>query len=544
MHKQHIALKPVPQAMFTSALRFRSAPCLLLATILLGVTGGCASARFDVARPQSHALEDPSQTSLGRAMSAQAGAQPGMSGFQIIDTGSEALQARAALADAAERTLDLKYFSVDGNRATDVLLHRIAAAGQRGVRVRILLDDIHAPNRGFALRALALAPTVEVRLFNPFLTGGVSGIGRLLELVGDAERLNRRMHNKLWVADNAIGIVGGRNIGDEYFDTDAQANFSDLDLLAAGPVVEQLSRCFDEYWNTPAAVPFSAFIAAEPGLEQRQKIRLELEQRLSDAAAAPYLQWLQGSEFSRALQAANLALNWAPAQAGCDPPDKPLTDTTDDIKHSWLDGAGDLMPTNKELIVVSPYFIPSEKARRHLGELRQRGVRVVVLTNSLASTDSPAAHAGYARYRADLLRRGVELFELRPEPGAPHPISHRWRGLVASTLHAKIVIVDRARAIVGSANQDPRSRLYNTESWVKVESPALASGMAALFDESTQADHSFRVVLRQPDQPGDALSWITEDKGQAVRHDTEPGVGWWRRFWSILLSIVVPEHLL
>ena len=206
--------------------------------------------------------------------------------------------------------------------------------------------------------------------------------------------------------------------------------------------------------------------------------------------------------------------------------------------------AGVALPTDTELIVISPCFTPSAHGRQHLGEMRQRGMRVAVLTNSLASTDALAAHAGYARYRADLLRRGIELFELRPEPGAPHPIEHRWRGLSPASLHAKIVISDRARVIVGSNNQDPRSRRYNTESWVAIKRPALAAEMLALFEEGTRPDHSFRVVLRDDEHNSEALGWITEDNAGAVMHDAEPGASGWLRFWLGLLSSIVPEDLL
>ena len=517
---------------------------LVLSALALVATGGCASVRLDVPRPVSHALEEPSQTSLGRAFAAEGATHPALSGVQIVDTGAQALQARAALADAAERTLDLQYYSVGDDRTTDLLLQRIAAAAERGVRVRILLDDIHPTNRDFVRRATALVPGVEARLFNPFVTGGESGIGRLLEFLGDSERLNRRMHNKLWVADNAVAIVGGRNLGDEYFDSNAQANFSDLDLLAVGPVVSQLSSCFDDYWNSSAAVPFAAFIEGEPGPDERQQARAALDERLAHAAIASYRQWIDESGLPRQLRSARLPLHWARAQAACDRPDKAQELTSDDIRHTWPDSSGVPLLTKSELIVVTPYFIPSEKARQHLADMRRRSVRVAVLTNSLISTDAPAAHAGYARYRGDLLRIGVELFELRPQPGAPHPIRHRWRSLSMSSLHAKIVIVDRARAIIGSNNQDPRSRRYNTESWITIESPELAADMVALFEDSIEADHAFHVVPADSAGLASALRWITEDDGKTVRYDSEPGASTWLRFWSGILSVLVPEDLL
>lgn len=513
----------------------------VLLVFAVAVLGGCATARFDVPRPESFALADARETTLGRAFADDEDEHAGLSGMHLLDNGTEALQARAALAAVAERSLDLQYFSVGDDRSTDLLLSQLAQAGQRGVRVRILLDDVHPRHREFARDALALVPDAELRLFNPFVWTGNTSIDRLLEFAADGQRLNRRMHNKLWVADNAAAIVGGRNLGDEYFDVDAGSNFSDLDVLAVGPVVRRLSTCFDVYWNSSAAVPFAA-LSTSADLHA-PKARAELDARLSRASPA-YLRRLQRSGMVEALRSGSFALDWARADAGCDPPDKPRSATSDELFHNWPDAYGRLIPTLNELLVVTPYFIPSRHALDHLQEMRERGVRVAVLTNSLASTDSPAAHGGYARYRAELLRRGVELFELRPLPGGGHLVRHRWQNRVPATLHAKVVIADRRRAIVGSINQDPRSRLHNTESWVTIESAELASRMAELFDESAQHDHAYRVMLRDRGATKDALTWETENDGTRVRYEKEPGVSAWMRWWAGLLSIVLPEHML
>ncbi|MEQ1803762.1 MAG: phospholipase D-like domain-containing protein, partial [Burkholderiaceae bacterium] len=229
---------------------------------LLVTLGGCASLLPQVPRVPSFAIADAEHTTLGRVLTAQAAEHPGLSGFQVLATGHSAFAARAALADAAERSLDLQYYSADDDLSTDLLLLRLLAAAQRGVRVRILLDDIYPPSRRFAQRASALHPNVQARLFNPFFFGGTAGLGRLAEYVFDSERLNRRMHNKLWVADNAAAIVGSRNLGDEYFDVHQSANFADVDLLIAGPIVNQLSQAFDTYWNSAAAVPLPVIISA------------------------------------------------------------------------------------------------------------------------------------------------------------------------------------------------------------------------------------------------------------------------------------------
>ncbi len=503
---------------------------------------GCASLRPDAPRVPSHALSDPEHTTLGRAFAAQAAEHPGLSGFQVMASGQSALAARAALADAAERTLDLQYYSADDDLSTDLLLLRLLAAAQRGVRVRVLLDDIYAPSRVFAWRATALHAGIEVRLFNPYFFGGTTSLGRLAEYAFDGERLNRRMHNKLWVTDNAVAIVGSRNLGDEYFDVHQSANFADVDLLAAGPIVNQLSHAFDAYWNSGAAVPVQALIPASEGLDAasvRQRLR---ERAAACAGVAPCL-WLSEQGLPAALRAAALSLSWASAQLHYDPPDQDKRLLATGIEHGSIDDHPGGTRTHRELLIVSPYFIPSAEGRRHLGEMRARGVRVAVLTNSLASTDSPAAHAGYARHRVSLLRGGVELYEARPTPGVRHRLSHRWGEASPSSLHAKIIVQDRRRAIVGSLNQDPRSRLHNTEAWIAVDSTELAADLAALFEAATDAHHAFKVELGATDGT-DRLVWSTEEDNAIVRHGVEPVAGPWLRLWRGILGVLIPEHML
>lgn len=515
---------------------------LLIALLLL--PAGCATIRLDSPRPSAHALTHPEQTALGRAFSDRPSARPGFSGFHVLDNGTEAVLARAALADAAERTLDLQYFIVQDDLTTALLMQRIVSAAQRGVRVRILLDDLHGPNRVFALAATAADSRIEFRLFNPFLQPSLMGLSRLFELIGDGERLNQRMHIKLWIADNAAGIFGGRNLGDEYFDAGPDANFRDLDLLAVGPLVTELSGAFDEYWNSKWAVPAAALLDFESGPEHTLRALSALSARLADAGDMELGRELAAGAFLRQLMRADLAFIWAPARAIYDGPAAPsLADSH--FAHLGPQARAILDEAQFEIVLITPYFVPSEQELKFFAQARKRGVRVAVLTNSLASTDSLAAHAGYARYRAELLRNGIELFEMQPQADAPHPRRlHRWGRSSASSLHAKALVVDRATTFVGSMNFDPRSRLYNTELFVVVDSAQLASRLTALFDEGVEPDHAYRVHLRDPQQDGDALVWIAEEQGVEVRYESEPLAGFWKRFWRGVLSVIVPEHLL
>ena len=499
--------------------------------------GGCATVDFNVPRPVSHALDEGGQTPLGRAFVDQVAAHPGRSGFQLLASGHQAFISRAATADLATRTLDLQYFSVGDDLTTDLLLDRIGAAAARGVRVRILLDDVQATTRTFARRAAAQHTNVEVRLFNPFLSLATSNAARLREFALDGERLNRRMHNKLWVADNVVGIFGSRNLGDEYFDTNAAANFVDIDLLAVGPVVQEMSRAFDAYWNSAAAWPAQAFGRLDATTARRE--RTALQGRIERCHGVPPCHWLAQNGTGAALHAGQLTLAWAGAAFAYDPPDDVKLDVPTGIAHEWqTHGIADRQ--RGELLIVSPYVIPDEEGLEHLSAMKAAGDRVAVLTNSLASTDSIAAHAGYSRYRGRLLREGVELYEIRPAPGGRHRAPHRWGGASPGSLHAKFVVQDRRHVVVGSRNQDPRSRTHNTESWIVVDSPELAAELAALFEDGTELHHAYRVRLH----PDGSLLWLTEEEGGTVEYVTEPSTGFWLRLWREVLSLVLPEHLL
>jgi putative cardiolipin synthase len=498
------------------------------------LAAGCSSARHDVPRTPSYAHALPERTFLGRSI------EPG---FRLLVSGQEAFLARAALAESAERTLDLQYYIVAEDATATLLLYRALRAAQRGVRVRLLLDDIYAAGRDFDLATLAAHPNVQVRVFNPFLRRGPLGISQLLEYLGDSERLNRRMHNKLWIADNAAAVIGGRNLGDAYFQAQSEEDFADLDVLAGGPVVAAISRSFDDYWNSEWAVPIAAFFDEPPEKNRLNLVLSEMEARAERFRDTEYASMLRATEFGRSVRVGEIPLVAGPASALYDRPAK--------LKGAESEGDGGIVPAlrsliesaHREVILVSPYFIPSERGLEVLRALTRRGVRVRVLTNSLASTDPvPVAHAGYARYRERLLGRGVELHERRP--GGPQSRGARPALSSGATLHAKAVVVDRRFVLVGSMNLDPRSRLANTEVAVLVESEVLAGQLATLFEEASSLDHAFRVELARRGDEDAPLVWIGREEGKQVRYDSEPLAGWWRRTLSRLLGTLAPEELL
>jgi putative cardiolipin synthase len=513
---------------------------LAVTTALLAL--GCSSVRFNVPHPPSLAIDHPEETSLGRTFASRLSSTPGQSGFRLLVSGQEAFLARAALAEASERTLDLQYYIVSEDATATLLLYRALRAAQRGVRVRLLIDDIYAVGRDFDLATLSAHPNVQVRVFNPFARRGPLGISRLFELLGDSARLNRRMHNKLWIADNAVAVIGGRNLGDAYFSVPVESDFADLDVLAAGPVVTEISRSFDEYWNSESAVPVAAFLDTLPGAGQLELALSRMAARAERFHETEYARILRATDFGRQLRGGLLPLVPAIATVLYDTPAKSQAETTNGRQRIFPVLRTIVEAARQEVILVSPYFIPSERGMGVLCGLAGRGVRVRVLTNSLASTDVPVVHAGYARRRPRLLACGVELHELRPNAS---PSGSARSGLSSgASLHAKAIMVDRKYVLVGSMNLDPRSRLSNTEVAVLLESAVLGGQFGELFEEATSLDQAFRVDLTEYGNPDAPLAWTGREDGKPVRYSGEPLASWWRRIASRLLGALAPEELL
>ncbi len=501
---------------------------------------GCSTLRLDAARPESHAIAPTHDTFLGRAYLSPYPA--GESGARLLASGIEAFVLRAALAETAQRTLDMQYYVVAQDATATLLLYRALLAAQRGVRVRLLLDDIGAAGRDFDLATLAAHPNMQIRIFNPFLRRGPLGLSRLFEFIGDSERLNRRMHNKLWIADNAVAVIGGRNLGDAYFAAQGEGDFADLDVLTAGPVVAQASSSFDAYWNSEWAAPISAFVDAAPGSREFDEAVAKLAAHAARFRATEYAQALRSTDLGRELREGRMQFISARASVVDDPPGKLDRSAPADAGRVFNRLRPLVEAAEHEVLLVTPYFVPSARGIDLLCALKQRGVSVRVLTNSLASTDVPAVHSGYARYRPHLLACGVQLYELKPNPTRS---THARAGFSSgASLHAKALAVDRKVVVVGSMNLDPRSRLSNTEIAVTLESPELGAQLATMFQDATAPDQAYDVRLSEPGNPDAPLLWLGREGDQAVRYTDEPGASWWRRIVSGLFDALLPEDLL
>lgn len=477
---------------------------------------------------------DTAGTRLGQAVAPLAASHPGQSGLYVLRDGRDAFAARAVLANFAQRSLDVQYYIWHNDITGVMLFDALHAAADRGVRVRLLLDDNGTAGLDATLALLDAHPNIEVRLFNPFVMRRARWLGYLT----DFSRLNRRMHNKSFTADSQATIIGGRNIGDEYFGAADDMLFSDLDVLAIGPVVKAVSNDFDRYWNSASSYPVSLMVVApdQNGSADVKRSAAAIE-RTPEARA--YQVAMGNSTFVSELVARRLPLEWAAARLVSDDPAKALGRAAPDSR--LIPELKDLLGTPaRELDLVSAYFVPGPTGTAALSALARNGVAVRVLTNSLEATDVPAVHAGYARWREPLLAAGVKLFELRSAWPEDEPRRRGGSfGSSSSSLHAKTFEVDGERVFIGSFNLDPRSARLNTEMGFVIDSPVLARHLA-LQMHGRVLERAYEVRLA----PDGTLYWIERMDGGAIRYDTEPRAGFWRRVEVRVLSLLPIDWLL
>lgn len=509
----------------------------ILAALLL--VAGCASLPKDVQRPVSHALAQPGATALGQLVDQKrpAATPRHLSGFTLLPSPNLAYSARLALTQQATKTLDIQYYSIHVDTTVRSLLREVRSAAHRGVRVRILLDDFNSVGRDARVMRMARVPGVEMRMFNPLPGDRGSGMLRALGSLGDFRRIQHRMHNKMYIADSAWGIVGGRNLGDAYFGTANGSDFIDMDVLAAGPVVQRLSASFDRYWNNPLAYPVTSLLTPAELKRLRKTTQPDSDTAAGKPASTP------APALPPALDLATLPLTWAPADLLIDSPLK--LEPEGDGAHAdgaVIEGLMSLLQTAQhDVIIVSSYFVPSTQMMALFADLKKRGVRVRVLTNSLASTDALLAQVGYARHRKQLLRLGIELYEMRARARA------RLRDTVLGSesvgtraaLHAKLVIVDGRTLSVGSMNLDLRSKLQNTEVALVIRSPSLAHQAAELVQGVINVG-AWRVELT----PGGALRWHDPPESRPGVIDHDPDTSVWLRLLTKLLAPLTPDEML
>nr|WP_232245340.1 phospholipase D family protein [Delftia acidovorans] len=571
---------------------------------------GCAGLPSQVERPVTRALTNSSVTPLGQLIQQQrseAGSKQ-TSAFTLLSGAQAAYGARLALVEGAQQTLDLQYYAIHADESTQRLLRGVVEAARRGVRVRVLLDDFHSTGANAQVMRLAFVPGIEMRMFNPLAGARSSALGRAYTLLTDFQRAQQRMHNKLFIADNAMGVIGGRNLGDAYFDADSASNFVDLDVLAAGPVVGDLSRSFDSYWNNQRAYPVQSLISLKELKQLRERFADDDDQAQEDdpTPAVPPKETKADDQTAeqrriiwdqQPMDLRKARWTWASAAVLVDEPAKIPLDRDDGpgsgtgagtdasaqaspAPHSPQAKPAGTLPmgqppgalrqaarpvleadsvvdgllalvrkTRRDLLVVSPYFVPGPDMMEAFRGARQRGVRVRILTNSLASNDAPLAHAGYARHRKALLEMGVELYEMRSTAASVRSAfgsgSTGGGGPSGSTgasramLHSKLLVVDGHLVAVGSMNLDLRSQLQNTEIALLIASREFGRLATQSIDEGLQ-DGSWRVEL---DKDGELVWRASEDSERGDEH-SEPDASWGLRLMLKLIGPLAPDHLL
>ena len=469
---------------------------------------------------------------------------PDQSGVRLMPLGVYSLEARIQLAERAQRSLDVQYYVIENDATGRLLLRKLRDAALRGVRVRLLVDDLYTEHTDEMLRTLTAFPNVEVRLFNPFCCARAGGVAaRFGASIFDFDRLNHRMHNKLFIADGAMAVIGGRNIADEYFLRHAVQNFVDMDAFVMGAVIADMSAIFDRYWNSEVVRPIGSVGAAlgDPAAAQARFNELVEALPLAAQLEPPPVDVLGYGPLSEEFEAGRIGLVWGKARAFADPPEKLATKTSADAFASSVTNSvvKEVWQAEHELVLTSPYLIPGAGGMRTIEELRAKGVAITIMTNSLAATDEPLVHNGYSSYRYDMLLAGVDLYELSPT----RTQNTKRLGVFGASLgrlHAKTVVIDRKKIFLGSMNLDQRSARANTEFGMFIESPALAKELLRVINIS-KFESAYHVRL---DPNGPRLQWLTVEDDKEMILNNEPESTFWLRLHNQIFGWFVPEQLL
>ncbi len=474
---------------------------------------------------------------LGQALETILNTHEGKSGFRLLTDNAEAFISRIALCELAKNTLDIQYYIYHDDASGQIFSHKIIEAADRGVRVRILVDDIDMGNRDASFKLFDAHPNITIRIFNPLINRAYF---RTLELIFNLNRAGRRMHNKTFIADNMIAIIGGRNIGDEYFDARNQTHFVDLDLLVIGPVVKDAVQSFRDFWLSHWAIPIDKLRKIRVVSDHVTSMRKRLKDKWSQSKNRAYFKTLRHSHFVNQLINDELVYVWASAQLFYDVPAKLLNHENSATAHFGPTVSSIINQTTDNIYITSPYFVPGEAGLKMVKTLTAKGVTINILTNSLASTDVVAVHSGYKRYRKRLLQCKVNLYEYKSTANSISLLSKFRRGQQKSSLHAKYIISDNQYLLIGSSNLDPRSANLNTEIGIVIQSKDLALQTIEIFKRATSVENSYQLSLRDNKN----LIWQCGDTSAEQQCDAEPDVGLWKKVLVTLIGLLPVESLL
>ncbi len=498
--------------------------------VFSGLLVGCATVSFDQPKSYSTAISDTGDTPLGQYAAHQTKQHNGLSSFYPLDQGMDALGVRLRLADRAVKSIDMQYFLMKSDTAGAVMANALLKAADRGVRVRFLLDDVFTsvPDDSFLL--INQHPNIDVRIFNPVSRSGIYAFN----FIWHFNQANRRMHNKSFTVDHSVSVVGGRNIADEYFELKTDSVFVDFDVLAVGPIAADIASSFDEYWNHSRAVPIDQFIKGTPK-EDLDTVRADIAEEFDGIYDTVYNQALK-SQLLVDLMAGRRPLFPARARVLADSPDKLVNQINPTHMRLVNDLRNVILSAEKEIVFISPYYVPGEKGVQLIRDLVAKGVRVVILTNSLASNNHVPVHSGYARYRRDVILAGAELYEARAN--AARELSGNPDGPDMLTLHTKAFMIDREKLFVGSLNLDPRSIEINAEMGLLINSAAMVEYWTE-GGEASLASLAYRLRINDRGK----LEWHSRIGSQDIIETKEPLTSWWLRFKAWMMKIAPESQL-
>ena len=488
----------------------------------------CASLEPRPELPLDAAVPVGSGSALDGLIAGPEARHPGESGFRLVREGPEAFAIRSRTALLAERSLDVQTYIWHDDLTGGFLAVRLLEAADRGVKVRLLVDDMDARKKNYAFAALHAHPNIEVRMFNPF-ESRAGALSFAFEALGSFSRINRRMHNKTWIADNRIAIVGGRNLGDEYFGASDEVNFVDLDFAMVGPIVRDASASFDRYWNSPLAYPMDVLAPEEVSAAALQALRDRIAPQVPQAEASRFAAELRQNDAVQRLVAGDWPMHWAANFRFVSDDPLKAAGKSDGLAGSQVLALIQplLKSSSRNVTIISPYFVPGEQGTRGLVNIAKSGSDVRVLTNSLAANDVAMVYGGYSEWREPLLEGGVKLWELKPTPG--NAVKSSMFGSSGASLHTKALTVDGRIVFVGSYNVDPRSTALNCEQGIFVENAEIATQLEGLFEIDSSGAHSWAVTL----QDG-KVQW---SDGTQV-HDSAPEASAGRRFQAWLARVL------
>ncbi|MDR6106537.1 putative cardiolipin synthase [Acinetobacter baylyi] len=479
---------------------------------------------------------DTSQTSLAQIITPLKQQNPGLTGYHMLYEPLEALAARLRLIDKAEKTLDLQYYIWDNDKIGALALHALIRAADRGVKVRLLIDDNNAKQIEGVLLALSQHQNIEVKLFNPYRFRKY----RAMDMILDLKRINRRMHNKSFIADNQVALIGGRNMTNQYYNVSDNYQFSDVDVLLVGAAVDDIVKSFDDYWNDEYAYSVQNIVNPEQHRLRYQSLKQQLDDYYQEVTVQNYLDLTTRSHAFDQWLNNNIQLDWVKATVVKDAPDK-IRAKANKEQHLNFQLIKHLEKPEDNVDLISAYFVPEKQGAKHLSDMAQEGIKVRVLTNSFKANDVPVVHAFYAKYRQELLENGVQLYEFLPTLEKEELDKYTdelvkkakvsIKGLSRSSLHAKMMALDQKQVFIGSFNFDPRSAYLNTEIGVILNSPPLAMAVHQTMDQQL-THYAYKLVL----DANHKINWYRQTSTGTKIYTKEPRMKWWQKAGIKLIS--------